>query len=51
MEVTYNGITIDLFNVEDCKELVDVKLGDNGLPEQVLVSLSGGCDSAAALYL
>jgi len=51
MEVTYNGITIDLFNVEDCKELVDVKLGDNGLPKQVLVSLSGGCDSAAALYL
>ena len=29
MEVTYNGITIDLFNVEDCKELE--KLGIKSL--------------------
>ena len=51
MEITYNGITIDFFSPEQAKNLYDVKLGENGLPEQVLVSLSGGCDSASALYL
>ena len=51
MEITYNGITIPFFDTEECKNLDNVKLGENGLPEQVLVSLSGGCDSASALYL
>jgi len=51
MQITYNGITIDFFNIENFNNLVDVKLSKNGLPKQVLVSLSGGCDSAAALYL
>ena len=51
MQITYNGITIPFFDVEECKNLDNVKLGENGLPEQVLVSLSGGCDSASALYL
>ena len=51
MKITYNNTTIDFFNIEDCKNLVNVKLDENGLPEQVVVSLSGGCDSASALYL
>ena len=51
MEITYNGITIPFFDPEEAKNLEYVKLGDNGLPKQVLVSLSGGCDSASALYL
>ena len=51
MEITYNGVTIPFFDPEEAKNLEYVKLGDNGLPEQILVSLSGGCDSASALYL
>ena len=51
MQITYNNITIPFFSNEETKKLNDVKLDDNGLPKQVLVSLSGGCDSASALYL
>ena len=51
MQITYNGITIPYFDTEQLKDLKDVKLDDDGLPCQVLVSLSGGCDSASALYL
>ena len=51
MEITYNGITIPFFTSKETKNLNDVKLDENGLPYQVLVSLSGGCDSASALYL
>ncbi len=51
MEITYNNITIPFFNPEETKNLEDVKLRKDGLPYQVLVSLSGGCDSASALYL
>ena len=50
MQITYDGITIPYFDTEQLKDLKDVKLND-GLPCQVLVSLSGGCDSASALYL
>ena len=35
MQITYNGITIPFFDVEECKNLDNVKLGENGLPEQV----------------
>jgi 7-cyano-7-deazaguanine synthase in queuosine biosynthesis len=53
MKITYNNITIDFFNGEHAKSGLDsnVELDNNGLPKQVLVSLSGGCDSASALYL
>ena len=53
MKITYNNITIDFFNGKSAKKGLDlnVNLDENGLPYQVLVSLSGGCDSAAALYL
>ena len=51
MEITYNNITIPFFDPEAAKNLEYVTLADNGLPEQILVSLSGGCDSASALYL
>ena len=39
MKITYNDITIDFFNFED------------SIPEQVVISLSGGLDSASVLYL
>ena len=52
MEVTYNGITIPFFDTDETRrDLEEVKLDENGLPYQVLVSLSGGCDSASALIL
>jgi hypothetical protein len=51
MEITYNNITIPFFDPEETKNLEHVTLADNGLPKQILVSLSGGCDSASAFYL
>jgi 7-cyano-7-deazaguanine synthase in queuosine biosynthesis len=63
MKITYDGITLDFFDLDIIKnDLIihptiwedkeyGVKLSKEGLPERVVVSVSGGCDSASALYL
>ena len=60
MNITYNNITIPFYsNIKDLIETSpyrdrakrDVALDENGIPKTVVASLSGGCDSAAALYL
>lgn len=59
MNITYNNITIPFYNI---KELIsnspykedaerNVLLDENNLPKTVVISLSGGSDSASALYL
>ena len=60
MNITYNNTTIPFYsNIKDLIETSpyrdrakrDVALDENGIPKTVVASLSGGCDSAAALYL
>jgi len=61
MNITYNNITIpfygkhllDLIETSPYKDRAkrDVALDENGIPKTIVASLSGGCDSAAALYL
>ena len=61
MNITYNNITIPFYG-KHLLELIetspyrdrakrDVALDENGIPKTIVASLSGGCDSAAALYL
>lgn len=60
MNITYNNITMPFYS--NIKELIakspyrefaeqNVSLDDTGLPKTVVISLSGGADSAAALYI
>ena len=61
MNITYNNITIpfygkhilDLIEKSPYKERCnkELKLDKDGIPKTIVVSLSGGCDSASALYL
>tara|TARA_B110000967_G_scaffold209120_1_gene263866 strand:+ start:2603 stop:3412 length:810 start_codon:yes stop_codon:yes gene_type:complete len=56
MNITYNDITIPFYDMEQMMINAPVarkgiKLGPEGLPENIIVSLSGGADSASALYL
>ena len=61
MNITYNNITIpfygkhllDLIETSPYRDRAkrDVALDENGIPKTIVASLSGGCDSAAALYL
>tara|TARA_B110000238_G_C16102225_1_gene428694 strand:- start:146 stop:955 length:810 start_codon:yes stop_codon:yes gene_type:complete len=56
MNITYNNITIPFYDIEQLQ--IDtglirqgIELNSQGLPESIVVSLSGGADSASALYL
>ena len=61
MNITYNNITIPFYgkHLLDLMESspyrdrakADVALDEDGIPKTIVASLSGGCDSAAALYL
>ena len=61
MNITYNNITIpfygkhllDLMETSPYRDRAkaDVALDEDGIPKTIVASLSGGCDSAAALYL
>ena len=59
MKLTYGNQTIDFWNLKEQidksphkeQALKDVDFDDDFLPKQVVVSLSGGCDSSSATYL
>ncbi|MDB4681301.1 hypothetical protein OAE88_00175 [bacterium] len=60
MILKYGNQTVDfytkiqsLISISPYKEkaLTDVDYDDNGIPKRVVVSLSGGCDSASAFFL
>jgi|MDTC01.1.fsa_nt_gb hypothetical protein len=56
MNVTYNNITIPFYDMEQMMNASPISkkglvLNSEGLPENIIVSLSGGADSASALYL
>ncbi len=60
MILKYGNQTVDfytkiqsLISISPYKQraLTDVDYDDNGIPKQVVVSLSGGCDSASAFFL
>ena len=63
MKITYDNIELDFFDLEQLatklhqyptyyeENIYGVKLREDGLPQRVVVSVSGGCDSAATLYL
>ena len=63
MKITYDNIELDFFDLDMIKsdltvyptlwegKTYGVKLSDEGLPARVVLSISGGCDSASVLYL